>query len=182
MRLAQTAAALLLRSLPRADLPSPTDPAEAKVGRGGTTRLRACAELAQWGRPWCCYRAPFGTGVRGSAPHKKLSPSLRGEGGGRVYPVLIRLETNYPTNQSGIQLPACLPLRCCLKTQDNLGAVISHRHALGQPSRCYRPRPLGANWALARPLRPGHLRRYPHTHCTHRRYFPPSTPGLHLGP
>jgi hypothetical protein len=55
--------------------------------------LRACAELAQWGRPWCCYRTPLGTRVRGSAPHKKLSLSPRlvgavfarrpGPGGGR---------------------------------------------------------------------------------------------------
>jgi hypothetical protein len=34
-------------------------------------------ELAQWGRPWYCYRTPLGTRVRGSAPHKKLSLSLR---------------------------------------------------------------------------------------------------------
>ena len=34
------------------------------------------AELAQWGRPWCCYRTPLGTRVRGSAPHKKLGLSL----------------------------------------------------------------------------------------------------------
>jgi hypothetical protein len=26
-----------------------------KKRRGETTRLRACAELAQWGRPWCYY-------------------------------------------------------------------------------------------------------------------------------
>jgi hypothetical protein len=40
--------------------------------RGEATRLRACAELAQWGRPWYCYRTPLGTRVRGSAPHKKI--------------------------------------------------------------------------------------------------------------
>jgi hypothetical protein len=38
------------------------------------------AATPQRGRPWCCYRAPFGTGVLGSAPHKKLSPSLRESG------------------------------------------------------------------------------------------------------
>jgi hypothetical protein len=42
----------------------------------------ACAELAQWGRPWCCYRAPFDNGVRGGAPHKNLNPSLSKRGSG----------------------------------------------------------------------------------------------------
>jgi hypothetical protein len=36
----------------------------------------ACAELVQWGRPWCSYRTPLGCGERKAAPHKKLSLSL----------------------------------------------------------------------------------------------------------
>jgi hypothetical protein len=36
----------------------------------------ACAELAQWGRPWCSYRTLLGCGERKAAPHKKLSLSL----------------------------------------------------------------------------------------------------------
>jgi hypothetical protein len=35
----------------------------------------ACAELAQWGRPWCSYRTLLGCGERKAAPHKKLSLS-----------------------------------------------------------------------------------------------------------
>jgi hypothetical protein len=37
----------------------------------------ACAELAQWGRPWCSNRTLLGCGERKAAPHKKLSLSLR---------------------------------------------------------------------------------------------------------
>jgi hypothetical protein len=37
----------------------------------------ACAELTQWGRPWCGYRTPFGYGVREAVPHTKLSLILR---------------------------------------------------------------------------------------------------------
>jgi hypothetical protein len=36
----------------------------------------ACAELAQWGRPWCSNRTLLGCGERKAAPHKKLSLSL----------------------------------------------------------------------------------------------------------
>jgi hypothetical protein len=35
-------------------------------------------EPAQWGRPWCSYRTPFGYGVREAVPHKNLSPGLGG--------------------------------------------------------------------------------------------------------
>jgi hypothetical protein len=36
---------------------------------------QACAELAQWGRPWCSYRTLLGCGERKAAPQKKISPS-----------------------------------------------------------------------------------------------------------
>jgi hypothetical protein len=39
----------------------------------------ACAELAQWGRPWCSYRTLLGCGERKAAPHKKLSLSPRND-------------------------------------------------------------------------------------------------------
>jgi hypothetical protein len=44
----------------------------------------ACAELAQWGRPWCSYRTLLGCGERKAAPHKKLSPGLRVSDDARV--------------------------------------------------------------------------------------------------
>jgi hypothetical protein len=53
----------------------------------------ACAELAQWGRPWCSYRTPLGCGERKAAPHKKLSLSLRRE---------ERVATGYPEGEAQV--------------------------------------------------------------------------------
>ena len=48
-----------------------------RLGAKGVKPLGvACAELAQWGRPWCSYRTLLGCGERKAAPHKKLSLSL----------------------------------------------------------------------------------------------------------
>jgi hypothetical protein len=83
--------------------------ADQERQRGEATRLRACAELAQWGRPWSCYRTPLGTGVRGSAPHKKLSPGLRAGADRRV----ISSRNWHPV--SGV---SCGCVRRCASTHD----------------------------------------------------------------
>jgi hypothetical protein len=54
----------------------------------------ACAELAQWGRPWCSYRTLLGCGERKAAPHKKLSLSLR-LGCGRTVPIEDSVGSGY---------------------------------------------------------------------------------------
>jgi hypothetical protein len=60
-----------------------------------------CKALPPDNSPWGCYRAPFGTGVRGSAPHKKLSPSPTAEVRSATSEVLPLLFLFFKTGGSG---------------------------------------------------------------------------------